>query len=86
MKRRLFNAAAVVSLVLCLTDAALIQLPIWTMLLPAATAVWWLGTLRPWIRGRRRQLAGQCISCGYDLRGSAGACPECGAEREVEAA
>jgi hypothetical protein len=31
-------------------------------------------------RRRYRVQHGLCLSCGYDLRGSAGKCPECGAE------
>ena len=32
-------------------------------------------------RQDRRRAAGQCGRCGYDLRGSDGPCPECGAGR-----
>jgi predicted amidophosphoribosyltransferase len=32
-----------------------------------------------WLRARLKHKPGLCDSCGYDLRGSAGDCPECGA-------
>ena len=38
--------------------------------------------LRPWMKARKafaRIAAGCCARCGYDLRGSSGRCPECGA-------
>jgi predicted amidophosphoribosyltransferase len=32
------------------------------------------------LRRRRRARHGYCSNCGYDLRGSMDACPECGSE------
>jgi uncharacterized paraquat-inducible protein A len=39
-----------------------------------------MGTMKGIQRRRlwRRFYAGQCVGCGYDLRGSPGRCPECG--------
>jgi hypothetical protein len=62
-------------------DRALV-LPWWLFaavgaVLPAIGMVRW----RRGHRARRRAARGLCVACGYDLRASAGACPECGAER-----
>lgn len=51
-------------------------IPFCLIVLPSATlpAVW----LRRRLRNRYRDRHGLCLKCGYDLRGSAGRCPECG--------
>src|SRR5580700_7758427 len=37
-------------------------------------------------RNLQRLYAGQCVGCGYDLRGSPGRCPECGMVPDKEQA
>jgi hypothetical protein len=54
--------------------------PIWMIAILAAAppaCCWAVLALRR-VRYRRRRDRGLCFACGYDLRGSAGRCPECG--------
>ena len=51
--------------------------PFWALCIPPAVAAAWGAAA--WRRDRLWRAAGRCRTCGYDLRGSAGACPECGA-------
>jgi hypothetical protein len=54
-----------------------LEVPGWAVVLGTGTGpAIWLGTR---LRQRRRQIAGRCRQCGYDLRASVGRCPECGA-------
>ena len=54
--------------------------PMWMILMVTAVPpLLWLAA--PRLRRRRRARKGLCPSCCYDLRGSTGACPECGAGR-----
>jgi predicted RNA-binding Zn-ribbon protein involved in translation (DUF1610 family) len=46
-----------------------------TLVLPS---VWIIVSARRWMVRRRRRGLGLCVACGYDLRGSARICPECG--------
>src|SRR5688572_6333463 len=54
----------------------LLWIPYWAVAMLAAAP----GVLALWRRKRlhRRQATGLCIQCGYNLRGSALKCPECG--------
>jgi hypothetical protein len=53
-----------------------VSIPCWSavtvlLLFPAVRVTWVV------VRRKRRR-AGACLTCGYDLRASAGRCPECG--------
>ncbi len=55
-----------------------VTVPYWlpAALFAGAPACWLLRFPRR--RRARRAVAGLCVACGYDLRASAGCCPECG--------
>jgi hypothetical protein len=57
--------------------------PYWALAVGAgvAPALWVRGWRRRRIRARRLA-RGQCVRCGYDLRATSGACPECGMSRK----
>lgn len=58
-------------------DSRLLLVPCWVIFL--ATALAPTVMLHASLRRRHRLKAGLCLRCGYDLRASAGRCPECGA-------
>jgi len=59
-----------------------LQIPLYLLLVPLAIPEAYRTGVR--IRRRARRKRGQCSACGYDLRGSAGRCPECGVECGTE--
>jgi hypothetical protein len=53
--------------------------PLWAIAIVSAILPgWWVVRYRRRRLVRQRQAANLCLRCGYDLRGSAGRCPECG--------
>ena len=60
--------------------------PHWSFLALGAIlpVIWTVRCHRRW-RARRREDAGLCPGCGYDLRATPGRCPECGAEPSADA-
>ncbi|HET6247856.1 MAG TPA: hypothetical protein VFE47_09170 [Tepidisphaeraceae bacterium] len=65
------------------TRSRAVMLPDWAIvfLLMAPPIAWFAGTSRR--RIRRRQRAGLCPACGFDLRASPLRCPECGLLRDA---
>ncbi len=59
------------------------RIPIWSIALVCALASGLL-TVLPVLRRRKRARRGQCLHCGYDLRGSTERCPECGTEFDAD--
>jgi hypothetical protein len=58
------------------TDSVSIEVPYWLFIvLSAILPARWLIIRRRW---QRRQRAGLCRRCGYDLRATPDRCPECG--------
>lgn len=69
------------------SEASELRAPWWFIpscfcLPPAASLVRTLAHKR---RQRARRLAGRCVDCGYDLRATSAACPECGRSRGTAA-
>ena len=60
-----------------------LSVPYWLLIGACGGLGWWIGAGPRQARRRRRR--GQCLACGYDLRGTPGRCPECGATPEPSA-
>src|SRR3982751_6788450 len=85
LARHVLTILAALSLLLCAMLCALsveVRYPLLVgclLVLPAAwpSALGWHYYRRRRVL-RRRIAAGECLSCGYDLRATPGRCPECG--------
>ncbi len=58
-----------------------VGVPLWIPTAVVGAALWLMASPLRAYRRRRRLRQGCCQTCGYDLRGSAGGCPECGQRR-----
>jgi hypothetical protein len=66
------------------TDQIHIAVPIWTAVLATgALPTLYFAGLRRRLRRRRLVREGRCPTCGYDLRATPDACPECGSVATV---
>jgi len=54
----------------------------WLAYIFAGIPILWCFSFSRRLKRRRRLLRNHCIACGYDLQGSSGKCPECGAVRD----
>ena len=54
---------------------------LWLAYIFAGLPILWCFSTYRRVRVKRRLRAGHCRECGYDLQGSGGKCPECGANR-----
>ena len=65
---------------LCVYRELFVTVPHWLIAALLGGSGWALGAAPRRVRRRRRR--GQCVACGYDLRGTPQRCPECGAAPE----
>ncbi|HEX4796202.1 MAG TPA: hypothetical protein VH370_20605 [Humisphaera sp.] len=69
-----------------LQQARGVSLPFWSVFFATALVpCLWIYRRRKWMR-EHRLAAGQCPSCGYDLRATPGRCPECGTHAKPKGA